>query len=493
MRSLLAPLPTLIPVALLGALLVALALPACAPAPRMATPTTVERLPERFADAPFDTTDVSLAWWTSFRDPVLDRLVDSALVRNLDLRAAVARVSELQNQYRIARAGLYPSVQATVDGSTSSVPANVGATGSISERIPDFPDRFDITQYSASLGMAYELDFWGRVRSANRAALHTYLASGADLLTLRIGVVSETVATYFELLDLERRLALTALNIDLLAERAELSEDRYRRGLLSSFELYAIRQEYEAARTALPQLEALRADAVGRLGVVLGAYPAETRTLLAAFDTATVVLDPIPAGLPSDLLLRRPDLIAAEQRLEAARQQIGVARAEQFPRIALTGAGGTQSSDLENLVDTGQHFFQLAGSVTQVLFNGGALRANKRAAYDRYAQAASAYEKAVLTAFQEVETALAAFASERERYSALREELAYARASLDNQEMRYRRGVGDYLAYLDARRNLIRVESTLATAARALAGARLAVHRALGGAWVPDPEALFDS
>ena len=465
----------------------ALSLTACSFVPSIQKPVTKSDLPATYAPAGPGSAATFTRWWTGFNDPTLDRLVDTVLVRNLDLRAAVARVEEVQNRYRISRAGQFPSVDLTVQGTRTSTPTNSGTTGSFSENIPNFPDRFNITSYSASLGFAYELDFWGRARATKNAALHEFVASRADAETALIGVVSETVATYHEITDLEAQLSLTRENTSLLEERSDLSKDRYRRGLISSFELYTIQQEFEDARSNLPVLESRLRDATGRLAVLLGSYPQTARDMLSLKPDSTVKLGSIPAGLPSELLRQRPDLIAAEERLEAARQRIGIARAARFPRLALTAVGGTQSSDLANLVNTGQQFTNLAGSLTAPIFNAGALKANVGVAWAQYRQQAAIYEKAVLTAFKEVDAALVNFQKQKDRFSFLRNATSNARASVETQRDRYVRGIGDYLAYLDAQRNLVRVELSLATARRAVYDARLAVHRALGGAWIETP------
>ena len=428
-------------------------------------------------------------WWREFGDPTLDALVDTVLERNHDLAAAVARVSEVQNLYRISRASLAPAVQLSIDGSRQEIPTNTGATRNISENIPNFPERFDFTTYSASLGLGFELDFWGRVRSQRNAALSRFFASQEDLRTARLGVISETIATYFEILERRLQVELSESNVDLLSERTELTRDRYERGLATSFELYAIEQEFEDAKAGLPLLERQVFDAEGRMAILLGSYRSGTESLpqpLALMSVAS--LGTIPAGLPSELVRNRPDVAAAAYRLEAARQQVGATRAEQFPRFSLTGSAGTQSGTLEDLVDTSQRFWLFGGSLTAPIFNAGALRANVRVAWAQYEQQAAAYQKVVLTAFKEVETALTTVEKEVERYRFLREALVRAEESAANQERRYVRGIGDYLAFVDAQRNLIRVKSTIASSERSLAVARLNVHRSLGGQWVDADE-----
>ena len=480
---------------LLVACLCALTLASCSFAPRLEQPQAAQTIPERFEQATADDGTAQPLWWHGFNDPVLDQLVDTALVRNLDLRVAVARVDELQSQYRIARAPLFPSVQASVSRDQQNTPANTGLGGQIGGDGDGggeptggfaFPDRFDFTTYSASLGFSYEIDFWGRVRGSKNAALREFFASQADLRTARIGVIAETISTYFELAERERTLALTQENVDLLAERLELTQQRYERGLVSSFELYAIEQEFEEARSNLPLLESQLAEARGRLSVLLGRYQAPLATVIVPAQAQAFNLEPIPAGLPSELLQQRPDVVAAAQRLEAARQRIGVARAEQFPSFSLTGSGGTQSSALSDLVQTSQRLWLFGGSLTAPIFNGGAIRANIRASWARYEQQAATYEKTVLTAFKEVESALIAYQKQQEQYAFLQESLEAARDNAEAQEQRFIRGVGDYLAFLDARRNLVRIETSVTASQRALAAARLAVHRALGGAWIEE-------
>lgn len=461
----------------------------------MKKPKAAQVVPERFEQAATDEATEQSLWWRGFNDPALDQLVDTVLARNLDLRVAAARVDELQSQYRIARAPLFPRVQVGVSGDQQSTPANTGlgsqfGGGDDGGQPGGFPDRFAFTTYSASLGFSYELDFWGRVRGSKSAALSEFFASEADMRTVRIGVITETISTYFELGEREYTLALTQENVDLLAERFELTQQRYERGLVSSFELYAIEQEFEEARANLPLLESQLVEARGRLGVLLGHYGARLDEVIVPTPFNAFNLEPIPAGLPSELLQQRPDVVAAAQRLEAARQRIGVARAEQFPAFSLTGSGGTQSGALSDLVQTSQRFWLFGGSLVAPIFNGGAIRANIRASWARYEQQEATYEKTVLTAFKEVESALIAYQKQQERYFFLKESLETAFDNAEAQKQRFLRGLGEYLVFLDARRNLLRVETSVKAAERALANARLAVHRALGGAWIEEKKGV---
>ncbi len=466
---------------------VMVSLSGCTMAPHIAAPDLESRLPGKYDGAETHVDPAaSVEWWRGFGDRTLNALIDSAIVRNLDLRVASARVLEVQETYRITRSALFPRIQAAVDGNRQVTPTNTGVTGEFSESIPALPDRFDVTTYSASLGLSYEVDFWGKARAASQAAVGEFVATTADFQTARIGVISETIATYSEIRDASRQLELARENVQLLGERVEITDDRYRRGLVTSFELYTIRQSLDDLRASPPLLESALYEAKGRLAVLLGTVPADVEALLSATENDYALPREIPVGLPSDLLRERPDIVASAARLESARQRIGVARAERFPSISLTASGGTQSNDLASLVNTSQSFWLLGGSLLAPVFNAGAINAEVRAAWARYEQVAAAYEKTVLTAFKEASSALVEHDAQIERLGAIRGALYSASASADIQFRRYRRGIGDYLALLDAGINELRAQANVSGALRAVTMARLGVHRALGGAWVTD-------
>ena len=469
----------------------------CALGPSL-TPTAEppRALPETFdapsAALPSDSTSAlpsAVRWWDALGEPGLSATVDSALAANLDLRMAAERVLEVQNQFRMARSARLPAVQGSVDGSRQNTPTNTGATGRFSESIPGFPERFDVTNWSASLGLSWELDVWGRVRASTAAAKAQWVATLADAEAVRTGVITEAIGTWARLRDLDAQNALADSQLGLLEERAGLTRSRYERGLITSFEYYAVQQALDDARAARPALRTARYDAASRLGLLMGRATApEIETSLPAETAPTA--EPalaLPAVLPSDLVLRRPDLVASAARLEAARQQVGVARADQFPRFSLTASTGTQSSELADLVQTSQRFWLFGGSLTGPVFQSGARRAAARAAWNRYEQAALAHEKAVLNAFREVSVALRTLEAEHARLDAAMAAAGNARASHELQLDRYVRGVGPYVALLDAHLNKVRAEASLSAARRDVLLARLTLHRALGGAWTQEP------
>ena len=476
---------------------VALLSAACSFAPPPETPATVADLPADYATPTAAGDYESFEWWTVFDDPVLDGLVQTALEANPDLYEAAGRLEELRNRYRIARSALFPSVTAGADVTRSSSPANTGLGGAIGGDVAgdstaglppglsfEFPDRFEFTTYSASLGFQYEVDFWGRVRNETGAASADLMASRADFETVRMAVVAATVSTYFEIVSLGRQVRLLEENVDLLAERAELTEARYRSGLTGSFELYSIRQLYRTAQADLPLVRTQLADAEGRLAVLLGRYAGRLADLLPSELAPSIEASPVAPGLPVRLLEGRPDVIAARERLEAARLRIGARRAEQLPTISLNGNVGFQTSEPSELFRVDQWFLNLIGGLTAPIFQGGRIRANIGVAEAQYDQLLAAYVRTVLTAYKEVRNSLLAFDSALERHARTLDRVTEAEASLSTQLQRFQRGVGDYVGYLDARVNLIGARQAHAEVERGLAESRLAVHRSLGGAWV---------
>ena len=467
--------------------------------PEMSTPEAEQDLPDRFEAAPGDTTLPAAAadtaaydatrWWAAYEDPSLTALVDTALAANLNLEEAQGRVEELAAQFRIARAPLFPSVTANGQGNYQNQPANTGIGGAIGGG--QGPDRFEFTDYQATLGLSYELDFWGRVRSQRTAALSQYFATAADLQTARLSVISQTISTYAQIASLRRQVRLGERTVGLLEERVAVTEDRYARGLVPSFQLYTVRQSLQAAQADQPDLERRLYEAQSRFATLLGRFAGEQRALLPDSMTVPLAPEPVPAGLPADLLMQRPDVRGAALRLEAARQEIGVARAEMLPSLSLTGQGGTQSSELAALVDPGQVCASFAGQLTAPLFQGGQLRANLNAAEARYKQQAARYEQTVLTAFQEVKASLVAYEKQRQRYREVERQVDTARDAFQAQRDRYERGVGDVLSLIDAERTLLQARTRLAGVRRAVTNARLALHRALGGPWT-DAEPVDD-
>lgn len=497
------PMPYLKPVAVFAAsaLVVGCGLP---PAPGEVMPA--DSIPLEWSDGagPSIGEDTSWAveWWSAFEDPVLDSLVSVALSRNLDLAEAVARIDEARARVGIATADLLPAVNGAANATRSEQPANAGFIGGIfgggsndslppdsSSAAPSGPDRFAFTDYTASLTLSWELDLWGRIRRDRAGAIADLTAGEEDYRAIRIGIVSETIRTYHEVLDLQRRVEINREVVDALTERADLAESRYGQGLVSSFELYQIRAQLRSFSLDLPASQSALADAERRLVLLAGGFPGDLDDLLSRADAAGGIgqTPPPPAGIPADVLVQRPDVRAAAQRLEGARQRVGARKASLFPTLTLSSTVGLQANEPDNLFQLDQWFNNLAAGLTAPLFQGGRIRANISVAEAQYAQQVVGYTRAVLTAVGEVEATFTQYEAQQDLFETITAQLAEAEAGLAVQSDRYAAGVGGYADYLDALGDALTVRASAVRARRDLAFARLALHRALGGTWVaPD-------
>ncbi len=449
-------------------------------APKQSQPQIVANMPDSFGVSEDAGTYQPASWWTAFNDPVLDQILQKALSDNLDLAESAARLRAAEAQARVSKSGLYPQLNLSGSANYSDSPAGGSAFGGFAGGI----NRFEVETYAPSLGFAYELDLWGRVRNQARAGRADAIAAAADLKAARLAIMAEAITNYFDLVDARAQIATQVKTIDLLNDRTNQTESRYRRGLVSSFELYQIRQDFRNTQASLPQSEARLAAIEGQLAVLSGGYSQDIENLLARSLKPQLVFESIPSGLPASLLNQRPDVVASWQRLEAARFTVGVRQAEQFPAISLSSSIGTQSGNLSGVFDIMDNWvLSLGASLTAPLFQGGRIRANIELADAQYAQAAAAYARTVVTAYQEVRTAIAQYEEQRQRYRFLFLQGQEAENTVSLQSRRFGSGVGQYSDYLDALRQQYQIESALSSAGRDVALARLAVHRALGGDW----------
>ena len=482
---------------------------ACALAPKPDLPEResdpLQEVPGQFAESTVAGAYEPLEWWRAFGDPVLDEVVEQALASNFDMAEAVARVEQARETALLAKAAIFPVVgaRAAVDDLRSPTDAGIGAQLQelgLEELLGDvagdftLPDRLGLTNYTLSADVAYEFDFWGRVRSSRLAAGADYLASESDLRAVRIGILSETLTAYFEIVDLRQRMALVDETVEVLLEREQVAATRYDRGLSDSLDLYRVRQELRETQAALPQLERQLAAAEARLAALLGGYREDLEAILPATLSPSPPPDPVPAGIPADLLLQRPDVQAAGHRLDAAGYAIQARVAELMPSFSLRGSIGLQSARIGSWFNVNQWFTNLAANLLEPVFDGGRRETQVALAEARFNELAAAYGRTVVTAVNEVEAALAGLESEGRRHAFLVSRREEAQATLDLRSDRYASGIGGYADFLDALRAVLNVESALIGVQRDLALARLAVHRALGGAWVaPDAPDASDA
>lgn len=440
--------------------------------PAVDLPASWQGMPAQGVAAPGD------RWWGLYSDPVLDRLIEEALVSNQDLALAAARVDEARAVLRIADSQFWPAVDATAEANRSR--------SSERSSIPLPPGTpLERTTYRAQLNVAYELDLWGRLRRGSEAARANLLGTQAAQQTVRITLTSEAARAYYGLIALDSQVEATRRSLELRADGLELQKARHAAGIINDFTLKQLEAEVAQARALLPALDASRNAQELALAVLVGRSPRAIMegAIVREADRAGPATPVVPEGLPSDLLLRRPDVVEAEQRLVAANARIGEARAALFPRIGLSGYYGGESTELSDLFTSPARIWSLAFGLAQPIFQGGRLFGEIEAVQARERQAVALYQRTLQEAFREVRTALytqvrarEAFEAEGARVAALTEALRLAR-------IRYENGLLSQLEVLDSERNLLQAELNRADALRVQRAAVADVVRALGGGW----------
>ncbi|HID31564.1 MAG TPA: efflux transporter outer membrane subunit [Desulfobacterales bacterium] len=424
-------------------------------------------------------------WWHVFGDSELNNIVEEALRNNLDIKKATARILEVRAQFIQTRAGRFPHVdlQGQVQRQRQTVDVLVPTVQGIVQQ----ERRKTIDSHTLSLPASFELDLWGRLARSQEAARADLLQVEENRRTVTQGVVAETINLYLQMEALERRIQITERSIENYRQSLALVKSRYERGLTSVLELRQARRTLARAEATLPNLRQELGITQQRLAVLLGRYP-RTSPPRPQPEDYYKRLSPIPSGLPSDLLLRRPDIRAAEARLRALNARVGEAEAGRFPRITLTGRFGYSSEELDRLLRPQSELWNLALGLVQPLFDAGKLKAGQRAAEARYEQGVAEYARTILNAFSEVERALLTRKEQLERRERVLNFLMEARATQRIAEGRYKRGLVDYLSVLEAQQTRFQAEDNLVQIDLAILTNRVSLHRSLGGGWAePKP------
>ncbi len=439
-------------------------------------PALTFQIPPTFQHAPAHPVKLprDVAWWTLFEDAELNRLVEHVLQRNWDIKGATEKVLELASELVVARSERLPSLNMEAGFERRKRPVIGIVPGKI------FTTKTDT--YTLAFPAAFEIDLWGRLKRAEEAARARLLEAEENRMTVILGVVAEAVTIYFKIKALEKRLELAKARIQDHIKELEILERRFKRGLGSLLDITRARRGLAQARTALPSLEIELGKAQQQLALLCGRYPF-TELEIPPRPKALPLPPAIPPGLPSDLLLRRPDVRAQEARLRVLNAMVGVAKASRFPRITLTGSFGYTSEGLKELLEPTSELWTLAAGLFQPLFDAGRLKASQRAAEARYRQGLTRYAKVVLQAFMEVERALLTRERLLEKRKMLQEFLGQARLSEQTALWRYKRGIGDYLSVLEARQKRYIAEEELVLVDLAIVTNQVALYRALGGGW----------
>jgi outer membrane protein, multidrug efflux system len=416
----------------------------------------------------------NLSWWELFQDDELRAYLAEALEANKDLRLAVARVAQARARVGIARAHQLPRL----DGTARYSRERISEKGTFPLTDPE-TDLFDV-----GADAAFELDLWGKLRRASEAARAELLASEAARQAVVLALVGDVAGTYLELRERDLELDITRRSVEARRQSLGIVRDRFDAGLASPLDLRQAEADLASTEAQLPDLERAVAETEHRLSILLGRNPGEIRR---GKPLAEQVFPPsVPAGLPSALLQRRPDIRAAEQALVAANARIGVAKAAFFPEIDLTGAFGVESVALSDLFTGPARAWQFGPRVTLPIFHGGENVASLELAQAEEQEALVRYEQSIQQAFRETEDALIAHEKARQALAAQREAVRASRQALGVAESRYTSGLTTYLNVLDTQRTLLAAEIAESRTLLAELGAVVRLYRALGGGWNAD-------
>ena len=460
-------------VARIAVVAAAVALTACA--------STATRLPAVDLPAPTATHVAGIErWWAQFNDPQLAALIEEALAANLDLRLAVSRIDEARANLRLARSNLYPSLD-----------ADFGARRARNSQSTEFvfPGPQITNAYTAGLQASYEVDLWGRLASGRDAAQAELLASRYSAETVRTALAAQVASTYFSLRAFDAELQITRDTLGTRVENVKLQKQRFDAGLVGEYEVRLSEAERSFIAALIPTLQRSVAQTEAALAVLAGRSARDVYTPIVARgkDLAAATTGPeVPAGLPADLLSRRPDIRQAEANLVAASARIDEARAQYFPSLVLTGRFGGESADLSDLFSAPARVWSIAGSLLQPIIGAGRIGSQVDAATARRNQAEIGYVQSVQAAFRDTHDALIAHSSAREVFVAQDERRTQLVDALRLSDLRYKSGYSSFIDVLDNQRNLLDAERARVNALRDRQTALVDLYKALGGGWSPE-------
>jgi NodT family efflux transporter outer membrane factor (OMF) lipoprotein len=411
-------------------------------------------------------------WWKQFDDPVLDRLIDEALKENLNLAISASRVREARGLRGISEAGRFPTLT---------------ASGSAQESKRGDADSSSI--YYSGFDASWELDLFGRVKMGNEAAQADLEAAEESFYDVRISLIAEVALNYVELRSFENRLHIAKENVGLQTESLRITEARYRGEVVSDLDVQRARTNRLNTKAGIPPLEAGAESARNRLATLLGKKPGELDAALASPGPSPPLIPSprgeIAVGIPADIIRRRPDIRQAERQLAAQSARVGVAKADLYPRFALTGSLSFSATDATNLFTTAARTLAIGPSFQWNVFSAGSIRNNINVQSERQEQALLQYEQVILTALEEVESAMTAFATEHDRRAKLEESEASARKAASISRTQYEAGLTDFTSVLDTERTLLSQEDQRAVSQAQVSSSLIRLYKALGGGWTP--------
>ncbi|GJM15940.1 MAG: RND transporter [Thermodesulfobacteriota bacterium] len=429
-------------------------------------------LPEEFRFSnEYDSQEVNLVWWELFNDPVLVSLVNTALEQNKDLLIAISRIEEARSFLVFTEADLYPRFD--LQGGANRGNFN----GGIISSDPDEPTN------SAFISpvVNWEIDFWGKFRRANESARAQLLATEYAKTTVQISLISEVVGAYFMLLDFKERLRVSEQTLESRDESLVIIQKRFDKGVIPEIDLNQAQVQREIAAAAVPVNKRLIANTENAISILLGTFPQEIKTDLDLY--AQTIPPNVPAGLPSSLLERRPDILEALYLIQAQNALIGVAVAERFPALSISGAVGAATNEAAQMTIDG-FAWNIAAGLAGPIFNFGQDKARVEIEETRTEQALYNYQNVVLNAFREVSDALVDIQTYREQIAALKSQVKAAENANRLSKMRYDQGFSSYLEVLDSERAQFAAQLDLSQATQEYYNAYVRLYKALGGGWI---------
>lgn len=462
------------------AIVLSLLVLSCAVGPDYKRPPT--EVDDRFREAGEQSDLPSLAnlpWWELLRDEQLQLLIRTALAENHDLQRAVATVEEFRARALIARSEYFAGMFVS-----SSFPAGRKANF----LFPGFASPFNYYLFG---NLAWEVDLWGRVRRTNEAARAELVSKEENRRAVTIQLVSAVAEAYFNLLQFDLQLDIAKRTLQSWEQSVRIAQARLRQGMTSKLDADQFEAERANAAARAAELERQMVQTENHLSVLLGHKPFNI-TRGRSLDEQLVAPE-VPAGLPSELLQRRPDLLVAERQLAAATARIGAAKAERFPRITLTGLLGVAHPTLSLLFTDPASFGVFGAGLTAPLLNAQVLGFQQEAVEAQSKQALAQYQQAVLTAFREVEDALIAVRTSRVQSESQLQQVTALQSALNLAELRYKGGLANYLEVLVARRNLFEAELALTSTRRVLLASTVQLYKALGGGWSPERQTVEEN
>lgn len=433
-------------------------------------------LPDEFRFSnKYDSQEVNLIWWELFNDPVLVSLVNTALEQNKDLLIAISRIEEARSFLVFTQADQYPRLD--IQGGANKGNFNGGI-------ITSDPDEPNNSAFISPI-VNWELDFWGKFRRASESSRAQLLATEYAKKTVQISLISEVVGTYFMLLDFKERLRVSEQTLESRDESLEIIQKRFDKGIIPEIDLNQAQVQREIAAAAVPINKRLIANTENALSILLGTFPQEINTDLNLYQQT--IPPNVPAGLPSSLLERRPDILEALYLIQAQNALIGVAVAQRFPSISISGAAGAATNDAAQMTIDG-FAWNIAAGLAGPIFNFGQDKARVEIEKARTEQALYFYQNVVLNAFREVSDALVDIQTYREQVAALKKQVKAAENANRLSGMRYDQGFSSYLEVLDSERAQFSAQLDLSQATQEYYNAYVRLYKALGGGWISPEE-----